>query len=206
MHLVEDILKTFKRNRLSNFASLSVKIRLLKCNKKSIALCRMIERCNVDAIAIHARYQEDRSEKVSARTDLVKNIVDVVHATPIIYNGDIFQYEDIEKYKKLTNCQNMMISRGAIFNPSIFCEKGFKNINDIVAEYMSLNEKYNFLSPFHKSKFVMESMILKQQCFKKSSSIFKEFHQCRSYQESRLVNKKLKQFGLRQSKFESRSK
>ena len=61
MDIVEDMLKTFKRN-INNNVSLSAKIRLLKSNKNTVSLCQMIEKCGVDSITVHARYIEDRSE------------------------------------------------------------------------------------------------------------------------------------------------
>ena len=169
--------------------SLSVKIRLLKSNKKTLNLCQMIEKCGVNCITIHARFTEDRSEKVPARVHLFKDIVNTIKI-PIIYNGDIFNYEDIDKFMKSSNCDGVMISRGAIYNPSIFSCDGFKNINDIIDEYIDINEKYKY--PIHQAKFVMEKMILAQSCFKKRSKIFQEFHQTSTYDQCRLVNAKLK--------------
>eukprot|EP01083_Nonionella_stella_P026553 73128_1 len=188
MHIVEDILKTWKRNKVSNYAPLSVKIRLLKSKKKTIALCRMIEKCDVDCIALHARYIEDRSDKVSARNGLVKDIVNVIKI-PMIYNGDVFKYADIDRQRSATHCEGVMIGRGAIHNPSIFNSKGLVNINDVVSEYMDLCAMYKY--PIHKCKFVMEKMILSQSCFKKKSSIFQEFHHALTYHECRDINSKL---------------
>ena len=200
MCIVEDMLKTFKRNKVSNNISLSVKIRLLKSNKKTINLCKMIEKCGVDCITVHARYIEDRSEKAAARVSLLKDIVDNIKL-PIIYNGDIFKYEDIDEFMKLSNCDGVMIARGAMYNPSIFSCDGVKNINDIIEEYIDINEKYKY--PIHQSKFVMEKMILAQSCFKKKSKIFQEFHQTSTYDECRLINAKLKAYASANMSFSS---
>ena len=130
--------------------------------------------------------------KVEARVDLLKDIVNTI-TIPIIYNGDIFKYEDIDKFIKSSNCDGVMISRGAIHNPSIFsgCDE-FKNINDIIDEYMDIAEKYKY--PIHPSKVVMDKMILAQSCFTKSSKIFQEFHKTSTYDECRISNAKLKAY------------
>ena len=157
----------FKRNKVINKLSLSVKIRLLKSNLKN-----------------------NRSDIIKPRVKLVKNIVNNLNI-PIIYNGNIFKYDDIDKYKKLTNCIGVMISRGAIYNPSIFNKSRYlNNINNVIDEYIELSKKYKY--KLHPTKFVMEKIILSQSYFKKSSKIFKEFHKSSTYEQCKLINQKLK--------------
>lgn len=94
------------------------KIRLLDKVEDTVDLVKMIESCGVKALAVHARYIPQRPRE-PAHIDLAKHVVDAVNI-PVIVNGDIFKYDDIEKVKNMTGCASVMIGRGALHNCSIF--------------------------------------------------------------------------------------
>jgi tRNA-dihydrouridine synthase 2 len=50
---------------------------------------------------------------------IVKSAVSI----PMIANGDVFKYEDIEKVKQITTCSSVLIARGALWNCSVFQPK-----------------------------------------------------------------------------------
>uniref|UniRef100_A0A7S4P623 tRNA-dihydrouridine synthase n=1 Tax=Paramoeba aestuarina TaxID=180227 RepID=A0A7S4P623_9EUKA len=113
---VEDIVKTLSRN--INLP-ISCKIRCLPEIKDTIALCRVIEKAGARAITVHGRRQEERSRQ-PPRYDEVKAVVDAGLSIPIIHNGDVLKYEDIEAIKNRTGAPSVMVARGAMWNASIF--------------------------------------------------------------------------------------
>lgn len=77
-----DILKTLSNNLP---IPVTCKVRLLDDTKKTIELLQILEKCNVSAIAVHARRIPDRPRHAPIRDDfpLIVSSVQV----PIIYNG-----------------------------------------------------------------------------------------------------------------------
>merc|ERR1719420_2733358 len=63
----------------------TAKIRLLPDEEKTMELVKIIQDTGVAALAIHARYKEDRP-KLPARIGLIKKIKEAL-SLPIIYNG-----------------------------------------------------------------------------------------------------------------------
>lgn len=165
--IVEDIVKTLKRN-LRNNLSITCKIRLLKDEKDSIELCQRLEKLNINALGIHARHIDDRPYK-PARIDLIKPVVDKL-SLPTIYNGDIYKYSDIETAKNKTGCDSVMIARGAQWNVSIFDKsQELQSLDKIVNEYTTISEKYG--NVFQNSKYVVIKMICGRKWLCKSPVI-----------------------------------
>jgi len=83
-------------------------------------VCRTLEECGMQAIAIHGR---TRSQGYSGEADW-----DVIHActsevkVPVIGNGDIATGEDVEKRRRETGVSGVMIGRAAMQNPWVFKE------------------------------------------------------------------------------------
>ena len=84
---------------------ISCKIRLLKNEKKMNELLGIIGKCHIDRLCIHARYIDDRSHKIEPRIKVLNNALrnsnlysnknNDIH---IIYNGNVFEYNDFNKY------------------------------------------------------------------------------------------------------------
>lgn len=69
----------------------------------------------------HCSYIDQRPEK-KAHMDLLPIVKSAV-SIPMIANGDVFKYEDIEKVKQITTCSSVLIARGALWNCSVFQPK-----------------------------------------------------------------------------------
>jgi len=109
----------------------------------TIQLAKLIESTGVRALAIHGRHVEDRPRHV-ALTDDVAIVADAVNL-PVIYNGDIFRYSDIEPLKKRSHANSVMIARGAMWNPSVFRPEekgGFIPLIDAATQYLETARKY----------------------------------------------------------------
>ena len=104
-----------------------------------VDMAKMLENAGVSAICLHAR---TRSQYYTgkARLEYIKKVKEAVNI-PVIGNGDIKSVDDaIEMFEK-TNCDAIMIGRGALGNPWLF-----KQIN----HYLNTGERLEEPSVFDK--------------------------------------------------------
>lgn len=83
-----------------------------------VEMAKMLEKAGVSAICVHGR---TRSQFYTGRSriEYIKMVKDAV-SIPVIGNGDIKSIDDaIEMFEK-TNCDAIMIGRGALGNPWLF--------------------------------------------------------------------------------------
>ncbi|CAL5324467.1 unnamed protein product [Camellia sinensis] len=129
--LIHDILTTLKRNLDT---PVTCKIRLLKSSQDTVELARRIEKTGVSALAVHGRRVADRPRDPAKWSE----IADVVAALsiPVIANGDVFEYEDIQCIKLATGASAVMVARGALWNASIFSPKGKVPWDEVKRQYV----------------------------------------------------------------------
>ncbi|RUP48117.1 hypothetical protein BC936DRAFT_144944 [Jimgerdemannia flammicorona] len=136
------------------------KIRILETKDKTLELVKMIESTGVRALAVHCRTKDMRSSE-RAQWEILSDIVEAVRTIPIIANGDVWCFDDIDKVKKLTNVSSVMIARGAQTNPSVFRMEGFLRYEEVVSAYLKKcvdtdnpyqNAKYTLLEMYTESK------------------------------------------------------
>jgi nifR3 family TIM-barrel protein len=83
-----------------------------------LEVARVAEDAGADAITIHPRTAR-QGFSGSADWPLIARVKQAVNI-PVIGNGDVTRPEDVEKMRKLTQCDGVMIGRGAMGNPWIF--------------------------------------------------------------------------------------
>ncbi|MBW3015658.1 tRNA dihydrouridine synthase DusB [Candidatus Woesearchaeota archaeon] len=83
-----------------------------------VKVSKMLEDFGVSAIAVHARVVK-QGYRGKANWSAIKQVKEKVNV-PVIGNGDIFAPEDAKRMLEMTNCDAVMIARGAIGNPYIF--------------------------------------------------------------------------------------
>ncbi|XP_061361068.1 uncharacterized protein LOC133304987 isoform X4 [Gastrolobium bilobum] len=148
--LIHDILTTLRRN-LST--PVTCKIRLLKSPHDTVELARRIEKTGVSALAVHGRKVPDRPRDPAKWSE----IADIVSALsiPVIANGDVFEYDDIQRIKSATGvightprlslpnsclgtsrASSVMVARGALWNASIFSPEGKVSYEVVKREYI----------------------------------------------------------------------
>tara|TARA_Y100001970_G_C13575402_1_gene528252 strand:- start:14 stop:562 length:549 start_codon:yes stop_codon:yes gene_type:complete len=79
-----------------------------------------LEKLGVKAITLHPRTTSQRFTG-KANWKLIKELKEAVNI-PVIGNGDINSVDDYKKMIDTTNCDAVMIARGALGNPWIFKE------------------------------------------------------------------------------------
>src|SRR5512134_2045471 len=113
------IARTFKKLTAALKVPVTGKFRLGwdRCkNYKLIA--RIVEENGGSLIAIHGRTKEQRYSG-NADWDAIAEVKSLVRI-PVIGSGDVRTVADIQGIKQHTNCDAVMIGRGAIANPWIF--------------------------------------------------------------------------------------
>jgi len=74
-----------------------------------------VERAGGKAVSVHGRTREQQYTG-KADWDIIKDVKEAVNI-PVIGNGDVFSPEDAKRLLEHTNCDGVMIGRGALGNP-----------------------------------------------------------------------------------------
>jgi len=115
----EKIAETFKKLTSALKVPVTGKIRLgWDNNKNYLEIARIVEGEGGSLIAIHGRTKEQRYSG-NADWDAIAEVKQTV-SIPVIGSGDVRTVVDIQRMKQHTNCDAVMIGRGAIANPWIF--------------------------------------------------------------------------------------
>ncbi|OWZ21413.1 TRNA-dihydrouridine synthase [Phytophthora megakarya] len=144
-----DIMKTLRRNLN---IPVSCKIRLLPEIQDTVDAAKRLENAGAYAVGVHMRQIHERPHD-KASWDRLAPVVSAL-SVPVLANGDVFMYEDIEKLRKISGASSFLIARGALANPSIFLKEGRLPVDDVVRDYLKAaaetdnvyqNTKYNVM-------------------------------------------------------------
>ncbi|MEM4259285.1 MAG: tRNA-dihydrouridine synthase family protein [Candidatus Pacearchaeota archaeon] len=146
---ISKIIKILKKSNLP----ITAKIRLGFKRNNALEIARAIQKAGADAIAVHARLA-NQGYDVPADYNQIKRIKKEI-SIPVIGNGDILNEKKAEEMLRTTDCDAIMIARGAIGDPLIFdrisyyLETGkqkpfsFKDNIKCFQDYLKLSEKHN---------------------------------------------------------------
>lgn len=85
----------------------------------AIEFAKMCEQAGASAITVHARTRE---QGYSGKADwaLIAKVVQAV-SIPVFANGDVVDKQSYDAIRAQTGCAGVMVGRGALGNPEIFC-------------------------------------------------------------------------------------
>lgn len=118
----------------------SAKIRLgWRDCQNGLLLSQIIEAFGGSLVAVHARSKEQGHEgrpDLEALAEIKKAL-----AIPVVGNGGVRRVSDIDDMINATNCDGVMIGRGALFNPWIFSRRDREEIKpgevqDLLLEHL----------------------------------------------------------------------
>ena len=131
------LLKTpeLAKSILSNLTSevsapISCKVRLLPKFNDSLNFITLMQSTGIHLIGVHGRTREELSKGFAHWSAIKEFKISESIAIPIYANGDCFSPQDAYELKTYTNCDGILIARGALHNPFIF--------NDIKENWNSL--------------------------------------------------------------------
>ena len=138
--LAEEVMKAVVKN--------STKPVTLKIRKgwddqsiNAVEIAKIAEQSGISAVAIHGRTREQYYSG-KADWDIIRQVKENV-SIPVIGNGDVFEVEDAINMLNQTNCDAIMIGRGAQGNPWIFKRiNHYMQTGEILPE-PTLEEKIN---------------------------------------------------------------
>jgi len=122
---------------------LSVKMRAGWRNPKQVLdFAPLIEQAGADLITVHGRTKE-QGYTGKSDWDLIAQVKKRVNI-PVLANGDIFTHSDIKRALEITECDGVLIARGALGNPWIFTDNENPTLEeriDVVLKHYDLHEK-----------------------------------------------------------------
>ncbi len=83
-----------------------------------VEMAKLAEAAGVDAIAVHGRTRE-QFYAGNADWNIIRHVKEAV-SIPVIANGDIRTFDDLDRVRRVTGCDGVMVARAAQGNPWIF--------------------------------------------------------------------------------------
>eukprot|EP00747_Dinoflagellata_sp_TGD_P088568 gnl/TRDRNA2_/TRDRNA2_164050_c0_seq1.p1 gnl/TRDRNA2_/TRDRNA2_164050_c0~~gnl/TRDRNA2_/TRDRNA2_164050_c0_seq1.p1 ORF type:complete len:421 (+),score=77.80 gnl/TRDRNA2_/TRDRNA2_164050_c0_seq1:76-1338(+) len=163
------ILKALRRNVPSS-CTVTCKIRMLATTQKTMDFMRVCEMSGISAIAVHLRQKDERPAHPAHWDEMVK-LWDAVKI-PVIANGDFFSRRQIEEFWRPYRSTDddskpvskgpaaLMIARGALWNPAIFCRGGTVEpcYEEVIQNYVRAAVRAN--GTYQNCKWVLGQMLV----------------------------------------------
>ena len=157
-----DLLKTLTRNLPK---PVTAKIRILDNIKETIHLVKALESTGISALGVHARTTPMRPQEPALKEYFP--ILQSSLSIPLIANGDLYSFEDIQELRK-HGVSSFMFARGAIRNPAIFLSKS-KPQSVKILEVLNSFVQYSISTDnsFHNTKYILHRIAASNSLLKK---------------------------------------
>lgn len=96
------------------------KIRIFEDIGRTVEYAKMIESCGCSLLAVHGRLREQRGEKSGLASWRHIKAVKAALRIPVIANGNIVEFSDIQECISFTKCDGVMVAETHLHNPLIF--------------------------------------------------------------------------------------
>ncbi|KAJ2615376.1 tRNA-dihydrouridine synthase 2 [Coemansia sp. RSA 1365] len=149
------------------------KIRVFDDEEETLTLVRRIAATGIAALTVHCRTRDMRPRD-KAMWHRLNSIVDELAPLPVILNGDVFLYDDVQRARESTGATSVMTARGAAANPSIFRAEGTLPALDVAVEYVKSavrlsncfgNTKYTILQMYPDQKSIQYRGLQSSRCY-----------------------------------------
>jgi len=120
------VISIVKSGRQAVSIPIFVKIRLMDTLEDTIQLCQQLRDAGASLIAIHARFRATfHRDGAGARDgpallEHIEAIKKVITDIPIIANGNVITFDDVERNLALTKADGVMSAEGILDNPALF--------------------------------------------------------------------------------------
>ena len=129
---IHDLILTLKHNlRVPVWA----KIRVYPDREKTVAYAKMIEAAGASVICIHGRTREQKGNNPGpADLSLIRSVAAELRV-PVIANGNIQAFEDVQRVLDATGCEAVMSAVGLLQQPALFSGRRAEPL-DMAREYL----------------------------------------------------------------------
>lgn len=118
------------------------KIRCLPNEEDTLKLAKEIEKAGAALLTVHGRTREHNKQTVGpANYQIIKKIKETLKI-PVIANGGISTFEDVQYALKYTGCDGVMSSESILEYPALFDPTKIYDMDDLCLEYFDFYEKY----------------------------------------------------------------
>eukprot|EP01132_Coremiostelium_polycephalum_P010307 gene10307-12648_t len=134
------------------------KIRLLPKIEDTIKLALQLEEAGCQLLTVHGRTKEQKGQFAGTADWKAINQVRAVLKIPVIANGSVLKYSDIEECLKVTGADGVMSAEGILADPSMFSGLDV-DILQVCRDYLDLCDTYTtniFVTRSHLFKMLKE--------------------------------------------------
>ncbi|PVZ96803.1 hypothetical protein BB558_007286 [Smittium angustum] len=116
----------------------TAKIRIYSDISKTLEYAQMLVRAGAKLLTVHGRLREQKGHKTGLSDwEQIRLVRENLPQVPIISNGNILYFEDIENCIKYTKVDGVMSAETNLYNPALFSNK-LKTNYEMATEYLQI--------------------------------------------------------------------